>query len=150
MRADKILDSLPNLIYVTEPNATDVIFYNRNWYDYTGLTPEDMKAGWAHIVHPEDLGHVVRTIAKAVKNLTPYQVEVRLKNVHTNAFHWFLSTCTPIFEDGEIINWVGVSTDINQLKELEIHKYKAYEREIELRKFKIAELQDKIKDLEVL
>lgn len=38
----EILDNLPVLVYITSPNTHDAVFYNKTWYDFVGVTPDDM------------------------------------------------------------------------------------------------------------
>jgi PAS domain S-box-containing protein len=138
----KILDSLPILVFVNASDAIQVIFYNKYWYDYTGLSPEHMQDGWSHIVHPEDLDRVKEIILTAASEKRPYQVEVRLKNGKTGQFNWFLSTCNPVFNDNnEIEAWIGTSVDIQHLKDGVQKSYDSYETAIQARLDKIRELE---------
>lgn len=141
----RILDAIPELIYVTKEDGMTVEFYNQTWYDYTGLTTEDVSDGWEEIVAPEDLNRVSQTIANAVAKREAYEVEVRLRSAKTGTYKWFLSKARPIFDiDGSLLNYVGISTDIDSIKLSMYDMEKIYENEMDKRLRKIKQLEEEL------
>jgi len=51
----RVIDTIPSLAWSTLPDGSGE-FWNKRWYDYTGLTPEEcLGSGWHQGVHPEDV-----------------------------------------------------------------------------------------------
>ncbi len=140
----RILDALPELIYVTSQDGVTPIFFNKAWYDYTGLTDKDVDMGWQSIIDPQETERVLSTIEKAVEKQEPYTVEVRLKCCDGD-YRWFLSKATPIFDaDGSVDSYVGMSVDINASKLSAFDMEQRYERILEARLSKIKELEQEL------
>lgn len=144
MKYQKILDALPELIYITEPDGLTGVFFNKAWYEYTGFTEDSALEGWRHIVEPYDRPRVEHIIRKATLNKEPYEVEVRLLCQDTGEYKWFLSKGKPVFEGDELKYYVGMSTDINNIKLSVLDMAAVYERETEKRLEKIKELEKEL------
>ena len=97
------------------PGLTD--YYNQRWYDYTGLSVEDsLSDKWTHAVHPDDLEPLYKEWQRCIAAGQPCEMEFRLRG-RDGVYRWFLSRSLPVFdEQGEIIRWIGTSTDIDNLK----------------------------------
>lgn len=55
-----IMESIPQKILTATPDGA-VDYYNPQWFEYTGLTFDQIKgSGWKQFVHPDDLGESVR------------------------------------------------------------------------------------------
>lgn len=143
----KILDALPELIYVTKSDGLTAEFFNKTWYKYTGLTEEQAMKGWESVVAPYDVERVSKTVQDAVSKKECYEVELRLRCGDDGSFRWFLAKANPVKdENGNVENYVGMSVDINDTK-LSIRDMEAvYERETQKRLEKIAQLE---KELEI-
>jgi PAS domain-containing protein len=49
-----VTDFMPQIMWATKPDGYHE-FYNKRWYDYTGLTYEQSKdTGWNKVLHPAD------------------------------------------------------------------------------------------------
>jgi two-component system CheB/CheR fusion protein len=100
-----------------------VTFYNKRWYDYTGLDPnETNKGGLETAIHPEDLEDVLdhyRSIRQTVKG---GELQIRVKRAD-GVYLWQLVRLMPVSnEHGEVQLWVGTATDIQALKLLQQQK----------------------------
>ncbi len=52
----QLADNIPQLVWVTRPDGAHDEYYNRNWFEFTGLTPETSdERGWNQLFHPDDL-----------------------------------------------------------------------------------------------
>jgi PAS domain S-box-containing protein len=119
LRFRKLLDALPNLAWYSEPDkgpGKDIRFLNQAWYDYTGL-PEDLLGGGEQVIHPEDLLAVSDMWTNCIDKREAYEQEIRLKNLHTGEYRWFLSRAVPVCgENNNVLLWLGTCTDINEQK----------------------------------
>jgi PAS domain S-box-containing protein len=111
-----LLNSIPQMTWTNLPDGS-VNFYSNGWYDYTGLTYEQIKEwGWKPIVHPDDLDDMLRTYRRALETGQEFMYENRLKR-YDGAYRWHLNRSLPLRDDsGQITLWVGTSTDIHEQK----------------------------------
>src|ERR1051325_6589476 len=53
-RMRKLADAIPQLIW-TNNTSGEANYFNRRWYEYTGLSYEESRGpGWQAVVHPDD------------------------------------------------------------------------------------------------
>ncbi len=125
----KILDTIPTLAWCSLPDGTGE-FWNRRWHEYTGLTPEAVRGwGWQDAIHPEDLKEITDKWLGFLATGQPGEVEGRLRRFD-GVYRWFLFRAEPLRdESGNIVNWYGTDTDIENLKRTE-EKLRQDEREI--------------------
>lgn len=112
-----LIDSMPQIVWVTRPDGWHVHF-NRNWLEYTGLTLEEsLGFGWNPPFHPEDRGRAAELWAEAIRTGEPYEIEYRLRR-HDGVYHWMLGRAVPLRDEaGRIETWFGTCTDIEELKD---------------------------------
>ena len=84
------------------------------WRGLTGQTREEMIGdGWLDAVHPEDRSQAVATWAQSVRETTTFDLEYRIR-LRDGAFRWSASRAVPVIDDdGRIVEWVGICTDIH-------------------------------------
>jgi formate hydrogenlyase transcriptional activator len=118
-RLRKIIDTIPTLAWCTLPDGTG-IFWNRRWYEYTGLSLEVVRGwGWQDAIHPEDLKEITDKWLGFLAAGQPGEVEGRLRRFD-GVYRWFLFRAEPLRdESGNIVNWYGTDTDIDDLKRAE-------------------------------
>ena len=52
----QLADNLPQIVWVTRPDGSHE-YYNRRWYDFTGLPlNSSLEQSWDPLFHPDDLG----------------------------------------------------------------------------------------------
>ena len=119
-RLRKIIDTIPTLAWCSSPDGTGE-FWNRRWHDYTGLSPEAARGwGWQDAIHPEDLKEITEKWRGFLASGQPGEVEGRLRRFD-GTYRWFLFRAEPLRdESGNILNWYGTDTDIEDLKQ---HEY---------------------------
>ena len=90
----------------------------RRWFDYTGMTIEETKDwGWKSVLHPDDLQNCIECWTKAFTTSSDYEVEYRFKRASDGVYRWHIGRAFPLRnENGEIIQWVGTCTDIDDQK----------------------------------
>lgn len=112
----QMIDGLPALAWATRPDGyCDLL--SRPWTDYAGLPEEEQHGdGWLQVVHPDDRERVSEVWREAVADRAAYALEYRLRR-HDGAYRWFKAQGRPIRdEQGRIVRWFGISTDIEDQK----------------------------------
>lgn len=118
-RSKSILDALPQIAWTSTLNG-DVDFYNRKWYDYTGLDLDSNS--WQQVIHPDDLQYNLDKYAAILRSNKPGEFEIREKG-KDGEYRWHLVRIEPLLnEKGEIEHWIGTATDIEALKRLQQQK----------------------------
>lgn len=114
-----ITDVLPHMIWEIEAGGR-VSFINKQWSDWTGLTLKEINSGgWSKIFHPEDFIKVSETWRKAFTNKNEFYGEYRIKDRNEKYF-WFLFKTVPLTNsNGDIIKWIGTSTNVDEQKKSE-------------------------------
>ncbi|HEV7180796.1 MAG TPA: SpoIIE family protein phosphatase [Candidatus Baltobacteraceae bacterium] len=109
-----LAESMPQLVWTATPSG-EMVYFNRMWQHYTGLTIEQTReAGQRGVVHPDDLQRTLDLWQRAVGLREPFEVEYRLRNAADLTYRWFLAHAVPVFnEAGEVLRWVGTATDID-------------------------------------
>jgi PAS domain S-box-containing protein len=104
-------DTMPQLVWTTTPDG-DADFFNQRWYEYTGLTPEEvMGHGWTTAVHPDDVAKSERLFQRSVRTGEPYETEYRCRS-KTGDWNWFIVRALPFrSKTGNIKKWLGTCTD---------------------------------------
>src|ERR1700692_3528242 len=115
----KIIDTIPTLAWCSLPDGTG-IFWNRRWHEYTGLSLEVVR-GWGvqDAIYPEVLKQITDKWLGFLATGQPGEVEGRLRRFD-GVYRWFLFRAEPLRdESGNIVNWYGTDTDIEDLKRAE-------------------------------
>src|SRR5713101_3325957 len=115
----KIIDTIPTLAWCSLPDGTG-IFWNRRWHEYTGLSLELARGwGWQEAIHPGDLKEITEKWLGFLAAGQAGEVEGRLRRFD-GVYRWFLFRAEPLRdESGNIVNWYGTDTDIEDLKRAE-------------------------------
>jgi PAS domain S-box-containing protein len=84
-----------------------------SWRAFTGQTEEEwMGDGWSRAVHPDDLEPMIATWGRASATRTMFTMDLRLRH-HSGEWRWMTARAIPLMNtDGEIREWIGMSTDI--------------------------------------
>ncbi|KAM0746104.1 hypothetical protein T439DRAFT_360678 [Meredithblackwellia eburnea MCA 4105] len=109
-----ILDHMPQMVWTTTPLGSHD-FFNCQWYDYTGLEPEQsLGLGWQNPFHEDDMPHTVKAWSHSLETGDPYTVEYRCRR-HDGAWRWMLGRALPFRdESGKIKGWFGTCTDVDE------------------------------------
>jgi two-component system CheB/CheR fusion protein len=121
-KLQNIMDTIPQMAWTTTPGG-EVEFYNRRWFEYTGLNYEQTRAaGWKAVVHPDDLQYNLDQYKSISENGVGGEFEIREKS-KDGMYRWHLVRMRPITdENGKVRLWVGTATDIQELKQLQQQK----------------------------
>jgi PAS domain S-box-containing protein len=90
---------------------------NQNWFDYSGLTWEQLRGwNWTSIVHPKDFEKNLTLWKEALKTGTQLELEHRFLR-KDRVYRWHLTRAKSMCDDaGKIKFWVGTNTDIHDQK----------------------------------
>ena len=131
-----VTDFMPQMIWVTGADGYHY-YYNKQWYDYTGLTNEGTEGkGWNEVFHPDDRQRALEVWQHSLHTGEPYEIEYRCRR-HDGEYCWFLGRALPLKDaDGRIVKWFGTCTDIDDQRrasDILESRIKERTRELELR-----------------
>jgi PAS domain S-box-containing protein len=108
-----LANSMPQFIWTANPQG-ELNYFSQSVYDYSGFNEVTIfELGWIDIVHPDDRAENVRLWIESITTGKPFHFEHRFRN-YKGDYRWQLSRAVPqIGENGEIMMWVGTSTDIH-------------------------------------
>ncbi len=116
-----LADNIPVIVWTAKADG-DADYFNKQWYEYTGLGIEESKGtGAQKALHPDDADSAIKAWKTAIENKTSFHWEYRIRKASDGTFRWHIGKGEP-FKDGagNIIAWFGTSMDIeDQKKELE-------------------------------
>ncbi|MHA6246422.1 PAS domain-containing sensor histidine kinase [Pontibacter sp. CAU 1760] len=116
---EMLAESIPHVVWSADANG-HVDYFNQQWYSYTRMTEEEtLGFGWAPALHPDDREPTTSDWLASMATGEKYERELRLRNIFTEDYRWFLARAVPARNaDGEIIKWFGTATYIHDQKML--------------------------------
>ncbi len=117
-----LADTMPQFIWTATADGV-LNYWNNSVFQYTGLSEAEMLGGkWIEVVHPDEREMNALTWTKSVNSGEEFLFEHRFRR-HDGEYRWQLSRAVPQRKsDGTIHMWVGASTDIQTIKELDQQK----------------------------
>ena len=115
----KVVDTIPALVWSTLPDGSNS-YVNKRFVEYTGSSPEQTAgSGWKALIHPDDLERHAAKWMEALAAGKLHENEVRSRR-SDGQYRWQLDRGVPLRdEDGNIVKWYGVTTDIEDRKRAE-------------------------------
>src|SRR6266850_2069524 len=116
-----VIDTIPGLVWRALPDGT-VDFVNQRWVEYHGLSWEDLnrQGGFASIIHADDVVWSIDNWKEALAAGKATESEIRVRGAD-GEYRWFLARAVPLHDElGNIVNWYGTITDIEDRKRPEI------------------------------
>ena len=131
-----LVEGVPQLVW-RAGHGGEWTWWSPQWTEYTGLSAEEsLGMGWLTAVHPEDREGARSAWAQAEAGAA-LDFEGRLFHQGEGRYRWFQTRATPVRgEDGQIVEWLGTSTDVDDLRRLQ-----------EQQEVMIAELQHRTRNL---
>ncbi len=119
-RYQTLLEAIPQMVWMANAGGR-VEYANRQWCEYTGLSIEEAgHLGWDAVLHPEDREGTLTAWEQARQAGSVFEVEHRLKRAADNNYRWHLVRAVPFGGNaGEITNWFGTCTEIENQKQAE-------------------------------
>lgn len=112
-------DNIPNLAWMANADG-EIFWYNRQWYEYTDTTPEQMEGwGWQSVHDPAVLPDVLLKWRESIAYGQPFEMVFPIKGAD-GRFRQFLTRVLPVYnEEGKINKWFGSNTDVTKQIEAE-------------------------------
>lgn len=119
IRFRNMADSAPVMMWVTDPTGY-CTYLNRNWFDFTGQTPDEaLGYGWLSVTHPDDRDAAGAAFETANQKREAFRLEYRLRR-RDGQYRWTLDAASPRFApDGAFLGFVGSVIDIDERHEAE-------------------------------
>ena len=111
-----LADAMPQIVWTADREGK-ATYYNRRFFEYTGLEPAAIDGGeWIQILHPDDLARTLALRKQTLASGDVFEVEYRFRDAE-GVYRWHLGRAVPLRSaDGEIDFWVGTATDIDGQK----------------------------------
>jgi PAS domain S-box-containing protein len=111
-----LAESIPQLAWMARPDG-HVYWYNKRWYDYTGMTSEQMEGwGWQRVHDPEELPRVMERWTQSLRTGESFDMVFPLRGAY-GRFRRFLTRIVPLRDaHGAVTHWFGTNTDIEDQK----------------------------------
>jgi diguanylate cyclase (GGDEF)-like protein/PAS domain S-box-containing protein len=109
-----LAEALPSIVWSATPDGA-IDYLSDRFRDMTGLRPEEgLESKWVRMIHPDDMPSLDLRYRAALTAGTPLDEKFRIRQ-KDGSYRWYLARALPQRNDsGEIIRWVGASTDIHQ------------------------------------
>jgi PAS domain S-box-containing protein len=114
-----VIDTIPAMVWSTLPDGSNT-YVNKRFVEYTGsLAEQTGRSGWQALIHPDDRERHAGKWMEAVATGKLHENEVRSRR-SDGQYRWQLDRGVPLRdEDGNIVKWYGVTTDIEDRKRAE-------------------------------
>jgi PAS domain S-box-containing protein len=111
-------DLSPQVVWTCDATGANT-YVNRWFLSYTGLTEEDAAGrGWERAFHPDHQVRAADVWARALSGGQAYEDEIPLRRGEDGSFRWHLFRGLPRRDaSGQLLNWIGVATDIHDMKQ---------------------------------
>lgn len=119
-----LADSMPQFVWTCDTKG-EITYMNKSWYRYTGSTENENQTSLVkRMMRPETIAKVDQVWEDCIKTNNPFVMEYELEDpVQKGNYRWFLGRAVPNFaENGEVNQWTGTFTDIDEFKQLETQK----------------------------
>lgn len=114
-RLREYLEAMPVMAYIADAEG-NVTYYNRQWLEYTGASPEAPMDEWQPAVHPDHLERTMKRWMHSIVTGEPYEVETLVRRAD-GQYRWVLGRAFPVRnEQGRIVEWYGTNQDIHDYK----------------------------------
>jgi PAS domain S-box-containing protein len=116
-----IIETVPSMLWSTSPTG-EVTHISQRLREYTGMSFEDfLNLGWKKIVHPDDIDDTAKKFFRAIETGESYSAINRLRRAD-GEYRWHHTMGEPLRDpQGKIIQWYGLSIDIDERKRAEDH-----------------------------
>jgi PAS domain S-box-containing protein len=114
-----LADQAPQIIWSYE-SGKGVTYFNSTWYELVGGTPDYwLSKRWMEVIHPDDRDTSLANWALARQSRGIYKGERRIRDKY-GRYHIMSYRGAPVYdENGQVLCWVGIDTDITEFKEVE-------------------------------
>jgi len=110
-----LVEQAPLLIWRANKTTGECDYFNERWLAFTGRTmAQEVGAGWAEGVHPEDFDKCLKDYLAYYHERKSFQLFYRLKR-HDGQYRVIDDRGTPFYDDqGEFAGYIGSCVDITE------------------------------------
>ncbi|MBZ5709934.1 hybrid sensor histidine kinase/response regulator [Nannocystis pusilla] len=113
-RFRSLADAIPHIVFTACPEGT-VDYFNRRWFEYTGISAESAAGSWSGAVHPGDREASLAVWKRGLAGVEPVEFQCRLYGAADHLHRWHLCRVVPQRDPGDrIAGWLGTFTDIEE------------------------------------
>jgi PAS domain S-box-containing protein len=111
-----LAEAMPQKVFTANAKG-ELDYFNRRWFEYTGLGFDSLKGfGWEDVVHEDDRAANVAAVQHALDQGEPLEIEHRIRAAD-GRYRWHITRAEPMRDaSGAVTLWVGTNTDIHDLK----------------------------------
>jgi PAS domain S-box-containing protein len=119
-RLRQIIETVPAFLWATRPDGEPTHIAQRI-LDYSGMRFENFKrGGWEAFMHPADFSETAKAFYHAIQTGTSYEAVHRLRRAEDGEYRWYHARGEPLRDrEGRIVQWYGLSIDIDERKRAE-------------------------------
>src|SRR3984885_4394856 len=116
-----IIETIPSMLWSVSPTG-ETTHSSQRFLEYFGVRFEEIiSRGWESFIHPDDREETVKTFARSISSGESYRAIHRLRRAD-GEYRWYHSMGEPLRDpDGKIIQYYGLSMDIDDRKRAEDH-----------------------------
>lgn len=127
-RFNVMADSVPLMIWVHDA-AGKLLFVNRRWEEFFGVSQEAARRDWQALVHPDDREAYSGAFYAALRSKNAFHASARVRRAD-GQWRWIESHGVPRFgPDGELLTFAGTSHDATERREFEAEREMLLESE---------------------
>lgn len=117
-----LANEMPQFVWIADTEG-HLNYFNPSVYRYSGMDESILeKDNWLNIIHPDDRQENIRLWNNSINTGKDFLLEHRFRR-KDGVYRWQLSRAKALQDsNGNITMWVGTSTDIHDIKELEEQK----------------------------
>ncbi len=107
-----LADNIPTLCWMARSDG-HIFWYNRRWYEFTGLSFEEQEGwGWESVHDPDLLPAVKERWIRSLETGEPFEMTFPLRRAD-GVFRMFLTRIVPIHDaSGTVARWFGTNADV--------------------------------------
>lgn len=114
-----LADNISPMAWISSTDGK-LLWFNKRWFDYTGVSLEEMQnGGRTRVYHPDYIQPVLESFYKSLREGDPWEYIFPMRSKEGN-YRWFLSRARPIRdENNNIYLWFGTNTDVTEQRKAE-------------------------------
>lgn len=118
-RLQTLVEGVPQLVW-RAVDGGHWTWASPQWTTFTGQSAQDSRGwGWLDPVHPDDRELAKKLWSHAIER-GEFQADYRICDAKQHRYRWFQTRATPVRDEaGQIVEWLGTSTDIDDLRQLQ-------------------------------
>ena len=116
-----VIETIPSPLWSTSPTG-ELTHLSQRMLEYFGAHSDEFdNRGWESFIHPDDLEETAKAFFRAIQTGESYNAVHRLRRAD-GEYRWHHVRSEPLRDpQGKIIQWYGISVDIDERKRAEDH-----------------------------